>query len=453
MAKKSILLAIFTIFLLFGIIPTGSGQTTIENEESIYTLKSESIHGSKVLAINPTISCTQAGQDIRNTDGDIIGVGFWYNNPEKPITKAKVISDYEHELKVLEISMDKPGDVGILNYFTEFTSYATFELWVNIPVPDSRDRLEFMLSDSEYPYCAGFVFNEGEIEVPNEYGDRTEKIDVRVPSGWNHYLVNWTANTPRVHELYLNGELISTLRGMKSDSVKILNFASFDSDFDANYEYVMGLSLSREMGYTPFMAWNTTGLNYSIYGQFSNLAVNSTTIFENLTVEIHQQSNISTPITTSIRNYASNLTELLISIENTDPNTFIMNEESGGIDYLNNSGGIWFIFEGSNRNYYFLWNMSVFSITIYYMVVESVNINFDLTTLVMGFYIILCFAIFLYLIVYRQKDEPVLIPFIIVLSIPMFEDFWELGLFFLCFFIYRCVIQIYAKMVGGKTAD
>jgi hypothetical protein len=453
MGRKSLLLGVLLVgFLCF--IPSVVGQISVENEETLYTMKNESVNGSKQLAISPTISCTQSGLDIRNTrDGNtIFDVGFWTNNELHPIGKSNVISDYEHELKVLEIQMDKTGDYGILNYFTELTDKATFELWVNIPVPDTKDRFDFMLSDPENPYCAGFSFNDNEILVPDNYMQDLQKIDVRVPSGWNHFLVNWTSHAPQIHELWLNGVLISSVLGGKSELQKTLNFASYDFDSETNFEYIKGVSLYREQNYRPFMAWNTTGLNYFLYTPFSGLFRNNTHFLENLTVEFHEQTNISTQITTSYINALNITKELMVNESETEMVFFAPYDRYESVDFFNNTGGITFLFEGISRDFPFLFNLSFYAITIQYLVVESVEINFELETIYMLGYIALCFAIMLYLVVVRQKDEPVLAVFIILTAIPMLTpDYWVLGLFYLCFFIYRTVVQIYIRLTQNKA--
>lgn len=64
----------------------------------------------------------------------------------------------------------------------------------------------------------------------------------------------------------------------------------------------------------------------------------------------------------------------------------------------------------------------------------------------MLFYIAICFCIMSYLMIYRQKDEPILLLFVLITAIPMFAEFWELAIFYLAFFTYRAMVQIRQKI-------
>lgn len=443
--RRRILLAIIFWVCMWAISPV-AGQLAVSDSETYYTLNTTTATATPVTqTVGPLINFTTAGIGIRDTPvgQTIIGVGLWTGRTSYFPDHAYINASFSGVGPVLNVTHTTSSDYGILWYTGGLTTAIQFEVWVY--VTDTTRQFRCMWSDGGVGYGAGFIFSEGTIHVANSAQSNIENTGIAVPTGWNHFYVNWTSGG--THYLWQNGGLIHTKTSAYTEtSPQTLEIGTHQPTTTPATFYVYGLAVSNEPGYSPFMAWNQSRLS-------TVLTVNSNVVtasVQNLSVRLDMATNSSTRINTTLYNTINSTWELVTTQCRVGNVSTLISVPVYARNYLNSTGYITLQFVSYNLTQAFIWNLTQMILTIWYWEqteVTLLDVEFNLDQFWMLGYIAVCFAIFLYLVVHRQKDEPVLIPFILVVAIPMLTpEYWELGLLFLAFFVYRCLIQIYRKM-------
>lgn len=439
--KRSVKFGIIFLFLCcISVVSNASSQLVISDSETYFEHQSSTIQTSVVKSTLKAINYTQAGQDIQDNPygNSIVGVGKWQNKSADITSTLNSVVGLGRCMLIREYS----SDYGLLWYNTTANESITFEIWIY--TLNILREIKCMLSNDGNSTQIGFSFINGSIFTPNLSGV-LENTSIPVKNAWTHFLVNWSSGG--LHSLYINGIHRESKPACTQLGNKTMELGLKGGLF--HFFYALGVSFSDEMGYIPFMAWNNSQLYHEINAYFPNIPQNNV---QNISIEFNEQTNVSTLINTSIYDYRYNVSEYLGFHYGFVNATYNYTIPIFGRNYFNESSIITLIFNGFNLNNSFLWNLSYIRLRVDYFspkVVILMDVDFDLTSIYMMGYIALCFLIFLYLIVYRQKDEPILIPFVLICAFPIFEaGFWELGVLFLCFFIYRCVIQIYRKIIG-----
>lgn len=340
-------------------------QNAIASNETIsyYELISTTVVNTIPISqtVNKERNCTQAGIDIQDSaiGTDIAGVGQWSDHATQPPEICSVLSSFNNHFKCLQIGHSSTaGHYAILLYQTTATTELNFDVWIYTVA--SSDAVRYWADNDFSKTTAGFYL-ENTIFTCNDVGSTTN-TGIVVPTGWNHYHVEWKSG--QYHRLYLNGNLISSIAGYTRTGTKKLQIGIYQPDVNPANFYVDLPSFSSETNYKNFTGfYNRTELAKSIDTNFATIPLKS---IKNVSISGMFNVNMSVPLYLNMVNYNASVNNTSREFNEIGTSIFriILNESAES--FFNSAMNITMYFITKNTQFDFLFILQNYNITIVY---------------------------------------------------------------------------------------